>query len=527
MPVIRHLRPCTPLVALWLASLFSLSGCQKPSGEGERAKVPAPPSAGPVRPAARRSSARASRPAARRDALPRTVAAPGSGRVAGTKDLFFAWSKEAFAKLKEARGRLKRKDPAGALPLLDAALVLQPENLSIRYWRACTRALAGKPALALDDLEVLLYAHFPKYNAKLEREPELAGLRAPPHAARLAALRKAAEAAHHTAAVKALLFLGGARRAARRGDRLVGDQEIVGYLPDSGRYVAITWAEDGVVLGFVPYSEHWLLYLSATAYAPGETLPALKDARLHISSRTSGSPIATLLSHLEYESYEPKNTQAQPDRGPLLKGTAPEEHAVFDVYAEVHPKSAIQYLYGVRKPDGTRGHGAGGLLTWDQIAGKWDPHDEPAKAAERPDERLVFRPCGGEAKADWGRPRRDKEVITLGGKPVTVPCAGLVWTSPESTYGAYQPYPYCQQKAGLRGLYLLDRAGTPKLLFAEKRVLALRWQSDRELFAQVGHRLLYANAPKAAAHLLAAPEAFLNAYAPYLSKCDDPKEPTK
>lgn len=503
-----------PLVAL-LTSFTGLSSCGKPKEK---------PRLGPdarLAPAAARDAAAPSAGFPRGRPADGGMPAPPKGTPeAGTRAMFFEWTKETRGVYADAMKAVKRKAWADALPLLDRGLALTPENMTLRYWRVCVRSLAKDVDGAYADLEPLLFAHFPKYVRKAENDADLAPLREGAAKVRFEALLQRAGLAHGAAARHGLRFLGGDRAAGKVGDRLVGNQEIYAYLPASDRYLALTYHEDDQVLGFLE-SGRVTVVVVATGYDPKAPDPRLTGARVlvghtpfSVASRTiwPGEPFR--FAHRD----EQRDRELEKSRG---VGVAVSEIEVSLTEAgNAGPFIHASFEMPGVDPGRNEMRRDGASLTADQAFDRWDPHEGDPPSDGKNLARLRIRPCGATAATEPARPARDNEKLALGGKEVAVPCAGLVWKGPEAQHAAWKPYPLCRNRPeGWTGLYVLSAGVPPRPLTSDRNVTAVRWSSATQLLAQVGNRVLFGDAQQGVSRLLAAPVAFLQANAPYAAAC--------
>ncbi|MFH2008211.1 MAG: hypothetical protein ABI333_16630, partial [bacterium] len=520
-PMRRWIQRVWFVATLVAAGGISLVGCGKPQSGAKKSKAGRSASAPGMGGGSGGGGGAMSAPDPRPAARPAPPAAPGS--KAGFSTWFYKWDK-AVSKLNiRARKHQKDKELAEALKLLDEALGLQPGNLDLRYKRAYVRALHGDAKGALADAGVLLLANYPKYAYKIAVDKDFASLRKPPHQAALEALHAEAQKEHLAAWKQAVFFLGANKRAYKVGTQIRGGQEVWGYVPETGRFVAVTFVGDGNVLGFlVSPDRQSLVYAAASRYLKEYPSAAFYDPQVQVLSLATGKRLKTytvdynqsntplgVVKAAGAASEGPENAQThgvKEIRMQLRSGGLYEVWLVRDDSAGKDPNAAKGGWQRFRVDKGAvqeAGEGGGG---------------KPSKVVDW----VHIRQCGAKGKRiDWARQLKQAGgTFELGGKKVTFKCAGLLWPSRDRARGVFQPFGYCEKsKDAMVGLYLVDAAGVFKQIHNERGAWNLRWiTADRALVA-FGPTVGFIDAKAGTFKRFTTPEGFLKTYGPNAEPC--------
>lgn len=456
--------------------------------------------------------------------------------LAGAKNLWEPAAPETQKLLDRARAAIGRKQCRAALPWLDQALARRPELAAARYQRACCRARTGDAGGALTDLEWALLGHFPRYAPRARRDGDLAALRQPPHRAAFDRLLAAARARHLAAVKRAVLLIGATTKARRQGDRLLGDQEIVGYLLPEDRYVAVTDHSPANVLAFLVVGD-WLVYATASRYRSRFKVPAFADAEVRAMRRGAAQPAVR---------FRPHGTKGNPSgRGRRQTDDLGDPSGTRDIEANVDsgeyvlvefqrvtfegigvPKKRAgrfhQPLPGRRGPYNVyktriQGHFKvtpcgveANRLALDTPALNAKPHVRAHRHHESSDMRLLI--CGSPIF-----PAAYKQRYVVGGRQVSVPCEGTAWVSPEATAMVYRPAAGCATlKPGLYRVAAPNKL-SPTGIAAEAS--GIRWLNEQRFLVQVGDRVFRHDLPAGRTTPLAPPVGFLRAHSPHPRKC--------
>jgi len=504
------------VVALAAAGFMCLVGCGKTKSGAGKAKAGMAPSGMGGGMAA--TPVEDPRPVAR----PAPQAAPGS--KAGFTKWFYKWDK-AVSKLNiKVRKHQKKKELAEALKLLDEALELQPGNLDMRYKRAFVRALHGEAKGALADAGVLLLANYPKYAYKIAVDKDFATLKKPPHKAALEALHVEAKKEHLAAWKQAVLFIGANKRAYKVDTKIKGGQEVWGYIPETGRFVAVTFVGNGNVLGFlVSPDRQALVYAAASRYLKEYPSAAFYDPQVQVLSLVTGKLLKTYTADYN-ASHTPlgvvKAADAAPD-GPEHAQT----HGVKEIRLQLRKSGIFEVRldkdkaagedHNAAKPGWERFRADNGA--WAAAAGA--DGGKPSKVADW----VHIKQCGTKGKRiDWARQlKKAGGTFELSGKKVTFKCAGLLWPSRDRTRGLFQPFRYCEKRkeGPMVGLYLVDGTGAFKQIHNERGAWNLRWiTADRALVA-FGPTVGFIDAKAGTFKRFTTPEGFLKTYGPNAEPC--------
>ena len=451
-------------------------------------------------------------------ARPGVAATPGSR--AGVSVWSPKWPKELKPLIKKFAKAATKKDYKAALAVLDEMGQQQPHLLDLDYKLAYIKALAGDAKGALAHLERLLYANYPKYSHKVATDKDLDALKKEPHKSQLDKLVEAARVDHVAAWKKAAFFIGANLRAFKYKRSIRGDQEIYGYLAETGRYVAVTYVDAANAVGYlVTPDRQAMIYVAASRFVSDEGEPAFADAEVHVLSLTTGKRLKV---------YQSKTHPGGGFHGQVRAADAvqprevkPEDQGVVDVTLEQLRSGAYRLVmtHSPGKDAATHNQTWAFAVTGDAVT------DATPKAKDRVVNKLQVRMCGAKAKRlTWARKiKKDGDTFEVAGKAVTFACAGLVWRAPDSAKVVFQPYRYCRKHASqLDGLYVVDGAGKLTRVSPKHDSWDLKWTGNHHALVQFGGQVGFVDVQRPSFKLLGPAAAHLRAFGPRaLKKCPD------
>jgi len=414
----------------------------------------------------------------------------------------------------------KKKDYPAALSALEEMKKQQPHVLSVEYKLAYIKALAGDAKGALVHLEVLLFAHYPKYSFKVAMDKDLDALKKEPFRSQLDKLLEAARVDHVAAWKKAAFFVGANMRAFKYKRSVRGNQEIYGYVPETGRTVGVTYCDAANALGYlITPDRQAMIYVAASRFVSDEGPPAFSDVEVHALSLTTGKRLKVWT----HSSHPGGGFHGQVRAVDAAKPR------------EVKPGDAgvVNIQIEQLKSGGTRvsmeGAGVGDVAdkkqTWEFGLTGEAVIAAPPSDKNRVVNHLRVRMCGAKAKRlAWARKiKKDGDTFEVGGKAVVFACAGLVWRSPDGAKVVFQPYRYCRKHASkLDGLYVVDAAGKFTQISPKHDAWDITWAGNHHALLQFGGQVGFVDVQTPRFLLLGAPAAHLRAFGPRaLKKCED------
>ncbi len=452
---------------------------------------------------------------------PRTRPAP-VGQVAGVKVWGPKWPKSLKPQYKTFVKAAKKKDYKAALVALDEMKKLQPHILSIDYKLAYIKALSGDAKGALAHLQTLLYANYPKYSYKVATDKDLASLKKAPHKKQLDALVEGARVAHVAAWKKASFFVGANLRAFKYKRKIRGSQEIFGYVPETGRYVGVTYVDAANAIGYlVTPDRSAMIYVAASKFVAEEGEHRFADAEVHALSLTTGKRLK-VWTHGSHPGggYHGQVRAADAEKA---RTVGPEDAGVTEILLEQLKTGAYRLAFKAASVGDVadKEHTFLFTATGDAVT----PVSDETARASRAVNHLRVRMCGAKAKRlTWARKiKKDGASFEIGGKAVAFACAGLVWRSPDKAKVIFQPYRYCRKHASkLDGLYVVDAAGKFTRVSPKHDTWDLKWTSNTNALVQFGGQVGYVDAAKPSFKLLGPLAAHLRAFGPRaIPKCED------
>lgn len=450
---------------------------------------------------------------------PRARPAPGV-QQAGVKVWPPKWPKALKPLYKKFVKAAKKKDYQAALAALDEMKKEQPHTLSLDYKLAYIKALSGDAKGALAHLRKLLFANYPKYSFKVATDKDLDSLKAEPFKGQLDKLVEAARVDHVAAWKKAAFFIGANLRAFKYKRSIRGSQEIFGYVPETGRYVGVTYVDAGNAVGYlVTPDRQAIIYVAASKFVSDEGEPAFSDVEVHVLSLTTGKRLK-VWTHKSHPGggYHGQVRAADAAKPREVK---PEDQGVVDITLE-QLRSGAYRLVMTASPGGDA---ALNQQTWTfAVTGDAVTETTP-KDKDRVVNKLRVRMCGAKAKRlTWARKiKKDGGTFEIGGKAVTFACAGLVWRSPDKAKVVFQPYRYCRKHASrFVGLYVVDAAGKFTQVTPKHDTWDLKWTGSRHALVQFGGQVGYVDVQQPSFKLLGPLAAHLRAFGPRaIKKCAD------
>jgi hypothetical protein len=455
-----------------------------------------------------------------------TDGATATGSRAGVKVWSPKWPKEHKSLTQKFVKAAKKKDYPAALTVLAEMKKLAPHVLNVEYKLAYIKALSGDAKGALAHLRVLLFAHYPKYSFKVATDKDLDALKTEPFKGQLDKLVEAARVEHVAAWKKAAFFIGANMRAFQYKRSVRGNQEIYGYLPETGRIVCVTYVDAANALGYlVTPDKTAMIYVAASKFVSDEGPPAFSDVEVHALSLTTGKRLKvwTHTSHPGggFHGQVPGADAAAAADAAKPREVKPGDAGVVDIKIEQFKSGAYRLsveAVGV-------GDVADKKLTWD-----FGLNGDAVIAAPPSDKNyrvnhLRVRMCGAKAKRlAWARKiKKDGDTFAIGGKAVTFACAGLVWRSPDAATVVFQPYRYCRKHAsGLDGLYVVDAAGKFTQVSPKHDAWDITWSGNHHALLQFGGQVGFVDVQTPTFKLLGPPAAHLRAFGPRaIKKCED------
>jgi len=466
-------------------------------------------------------------PGARRPGVrPRVAVTPG-GR-AGVEVWSPRWPKELRPLYKKFVKAAKGKDYKAALVALDEMKKKQPHVLDVDYKLAYIKALAGDAKGALAHLRLLLYANYPKYRFKVATDKDLDSLKKAPHNSSLDKLIEAARVDHVAAWKKAAFFVGANLRAFKHKRSIRGNQEIFGYVPETGRYVGVTYVGAANAMGYlVTPDRQALIYVAASKFVSDEGDPAFADVEVHALSLTTGKRLKVWTHkshpggghHGQVQAADAAKPRAADGAKP--REVKPGDPGVVDIKVDQLRSGA----YRLVMTQSSTGDAANASQTWTFKVTGDAVTDVAPKDRDRVVNHLRVRMCGAKARRrSWARKiKKDGDTFDVGGKAVKFACAGLVWRSPDSATVVFQPYRYCRKHASkLDGLYVVDAAGKFTQVSPNHDAWDIKWTGNRHALVQFGGQVGHVDVQKPSFKLLAPPAAHLRAFGPRaIKKCPD------